>query len=234
MSLRILASAAVAAGAVIAVVACGSGIPAALAAARPPAQVTGDQLSSALLPPSYFGPDYQAGIGFTSGSQLNHERAPFTPATMGCWSLGTPAVTTAFGETAYAESSDSPTGSTGQKYLQIVFQFPSYRASTAFYSAEDARDAKCTSYSSTPHPMPFSITVRQSVSKMHVGGHQAFLVVQSVTYAGVAGVTKVYLLEAIDGADVFMVVTSGANIPATHPTAAAAAGQLIAQVSALR
>jgi hypothetical protein len=233
MSLRLLASAAVAAGALVAVTAGGSEMPAAQAAVRPPVQVTGDQLSSALLPASYFGPGYQVGIGFGSGSKLDDEPASMKPATMSCYLLGTVVVTN-FGDTAYATTSDSPAGTTGQTYQQMIFQFPSYRASAAFYSTEEARDARCTSYSS-PAPASFSISVRQYVVKTHVGDHQAFLIVQSMTYAGVAGVSKVYWLEIIDGADVFTVQTfSTANSPATHPTAAAAAGQLIARVSALR
>jgi hypothetical protein len=229
MSLRPLLCAAVITVASIALIA-----PSAQAATPGSIQVTGDQLGSALLPPSDFGSGYKAQGKVDSGNVLESPQVVTNVSTMSCnkFVIG-PFGADGLGETAVATVSDITQG-TGALYEQVVYQFPGTRASESFYKTTYARYGKC-GPSTDPAPgVGGKMTTRtRSVSRSRVDGHPAFEVVQSTTFshdpAGVPPIITDWLFT-IDGADIFIQqAIGGSAAPLWSLTE-----RLISRVSALR
>ena len=216
---RIVASAAfVAAGFLLA--------PAAHAASRPPVQVNGIQLKSALLSPSSFGSDYELLLWARSGKSLWHQRAKNHVSTMNCGDFESGDGILGFGETAVALSwvinpdpwPDYP--NTQFYYTQSVYQFPSTKAATTYYNQARAKYAKCQYFTeSVPaDSVPGSGTLEtttQTLSKASVSNYRAFQVGQISDLTDQAGITiQQSTLVTVEGTDVFtMNSVGGTNDP---------------------
>jgi hypothetical protein len=166
---RIVASAAlVAAGFLLA--------PAAHASSRPPVQVNGIQLKSALLSPASFGSSFQLLLSARSGKSLWHQRARNNVSTMNCGHFESGDGILGFGESAVALSwvinpdpwPDYP--NTQFYYTQSVYQFPSTKAATAYYNQARAKYAKCQYFTeSVPaDSVPGSGTLETTTQTMRV------------------------------------------------------------------
>ena len=200
--------------------------PAAYASARPPVQVNGIQLKSALLPPSSFGSDFQLLLWARSGKSLWHKRATNHVSTMNCGDFESGDGILGFGESAVALSwvinpdpwPDYP--NTQFYYTQSVYQFPSTKAAATYYNQARAKYAKCRYFTeSVPaDSVPGSGTLEtttQTMSKVRVGNYQAFQVGQISDLTDAAGFTiQQSVLVTVEGTDVFtMNSVGGTNDP---------------------
>jgi hypothetical protein len=210
--------------------------PSAQAATPGSIQVSGNHLKSALPPASFFGSSYKARDAFDTGKSLEHYPASRHPATMSCVTAWTMYNTVGYGETAFAD--DGVLSSNGQDaaYLPGINQFANPRTAAAVFDAQRAKSASCRTYTlPSPKGSPTE-HVAQSVSTVHPGGHEAFLVTQVSTFSGQPGSVSAYILVTVDGADLFT-VESPINVTDTmpvHPSLQAVTIYMIGKVAALR
>jgi hypothetical protein len=199
-------------------------------------QVSGNQLESALLPGSAFGAVY-GGFGEQgSGGKL---QPPGTPDVV---SASCPLYSVLLGDSYLPGDPDFGFGATAnatseflgtdRSYRQAVYQFASTRAVASLYAQTYAAYARCRSFTYS------GLRIRlNSESQTRVGGHQAFLVRQVVSYlSGPADLNPyaTYTLFTIDGSDAFIMNTEAG--PAARPvstTPAAFILRLITRVQAL-
>ena len=217
MSIRVI-SAAVVTAAGLAFATCEPAIAAPAHAATPLAgvvQLTGTQMLSALLPGSYFPAGYKldkTGV-YDSGKHLETSGAKYDISTMSCSSFSDHFGQTGFGETAIA-SDDFDFGSADSKsYGQLVYQFKTSGAATAFYSGSHTIFAKCltAAFAGAPSGAKFNVRVFNAAS---IGGHRTFQVNESGTVLGYK--IDVGLVVTLAGTDVFM--TGADGIMAAQPT----------------
>lgn len=171
-------------------------------------QLSGARLKSGLLPPGDFVRGYGAFNETDSGRALEHGRGR-NISSLSCSSLwGQFGTSKGFGETAFAtDLVENPPGSgsasPGQLFDQSVYQFSGAGTAASFYSAVDARFAKCHSVTESDSGVSLRITVR-SQSAVRVGNHRAFQLVASVGPEGGPGpALRIYELLAVDGNDVY-------------------------------
>jgi PknH-like extracellular domain len=221
----------------ITVAACMVFAPAAMASSGP-VQVTGKQLKSALLPASDFLAGYTVGDEGDSGRKLEHG-APFKLSSLSCnnfWLfIG---VVGGYGETAFASDlidTKSTSVTVFETFSQAVYQFASTHAAASFYSELNAKYRSChTVTSSDGNGGSLRRTVR-SQSKQRVGGHQAVLLVESMSDSKIAGpALTTYVLWTLDGADVYMINTQPLNVSSPQPAQSSLTLKLIARVTHLR
>jgi len=211
--------------------------PAAMASSGP-VQVTGHQLKSALLPASDFLAGYTVGDEDDSGRHLEHGTA-FKIGSLSCrnfWLVI--GVVGGFGETAYAGDlidTKSTSVTVFETFNQAVYQFASTHAAASFYSQLNAKYRSCRTVTS-PDGQGGSLkrTVR-SQSKKRVGGHQALLLVDSLSDSKVAGpALDSYVLWTLDGADIYLISTMPLSVPSPQPAQASLTLKLISRAGALR
>ena len=211
--------------------------PAAMASSGP-AQVTGKQLKSALLPGSDFLAGYKAVAEDDSGSKLEHLTL-FKLSSMSCkdfWLfIGTVG---GFGDTSFAGDlieTKSTSAKVFEIFNQIVYQFTSTHAAGSFYSQLNAKYRSCRTVTSSDGQ---GGTIRRTVrsqSKQRVGGHQAVQLVEAMTDSAFPGpATLTYVLWSIDGADVYMINTTPLSISSPKPSQASLTLKLITRVTHLR
>jgi hypothetical protein len=231
MSLRVKASAVA-----IAAVSCMLLAPAATASSGP-AQFTGRQLKTALLPPADFVAGYTVANETDSGGHLEHSTV-FNVKSMSCknfWLfIGE---TPGFGETAFAADlvlDKTATLSPEEFFEQSVYQFASTGAASSFFGEMKARYRSC-------HSVTQSIGSGQSVkgtvhseSSLRVGGHQAEQIVEHASVTGIPAALSIYLLWTLDGADVYWISTTPLTGGSPQPTQSSLALKLIARVGALK
>jgi hypothetical protein len=204
--------------------------PAALASTPKVTQLDGNQLESALLPATAFGPDYAAGYSLNTGKSLWKFRATENISTTSCGNFEDGLGLGLFGETAAALSySNNPNPwpaypNTEFYYYQSVEQFPSAKAAASYFSQARAKYAKCMDFTesapatSDPSSGGFE-TVTQAVTKTSVGKYESFAVAQSADLSQYPGdPILLNTLVTVEGTDVFgMLSVGGTNdaIPAS-------------------
>jgi hypothetical protein len=125
----------------------------------PPAtgQLPGDLLRWALLPrenfPSGFAP---AAPVITSGSRLSKAPVRYKLATLGCGEFVSRLGTPGFGETAMA--ADDFAGR-GLRFRQMIYQFPTPAAATAFVSGVYALTSRCGEFNATEYGMTEQVSM---------------------------------------------------------------------------
>jgi hypothetical protein len=178
-------------------------------------QLTGTQMLSALLPGSYFPAGYKldkTGV-YDSGKHLETSAAKYHISTMSCNSFSDHFGQTGFGETAIA-SDDFDFGSGDTKsYGQLVYQFKTSGAATAFYGGSRTIFAKCLAAALGGAPSGSKITVRV-FNAASIGGHRTFQVNESGTLLSYS--IHESLVVTLAGTDMFM--TGAAGIMAAQPT----------------
>jgi hypothetical protein len=108
-------------------------------------QLTGTELESVLLPVSDFPAGFAASSSgpVTSGGSLTSGPSSYPLATVSCSDFVQHLGSTGFGETAMA--ADSIVG-TDQAYDQVIYQFPTAAAATAFVAGLEPLAARCKSF----------------------------------------------------------------------------------------
>ena len=197
-------------------------------AATHPAQVSGAELKSALLPASVFGSGFKVVGAVSSGKSLLHHKATKHVPTMSCANFENQGLL-GYGESAVATSAvinnslDISTSLSDLNILydQTVYQFPSTKAAATFYRQAQAKYASCKSFtafvSGGPGSDKTTITLK-SIAKSKVGKYKAFQLVQNLGDSAVPDVpVNLNTLVTVAGADVFFIVdftTSNHQVPA--------------------
>ena len=179
-------------------------------------QLTGTQLESVLLPES----DFPAGFAtpatgpVSSGGSLTSGKATYDLATISCATFIQHLGTTGFGETAMVSGG---VGRSGQAYDQMVYQFASAPAATAFVSGVQSLAGRCGSFTATANGESGTFSLRATAGSA-VGGHPTLELLQT----GTLGTSKLVLdtLFCASGVDVFAAsgVGVGAAAAPAQPT----------------
>ena len=176
-------------------------------------QLTGTQLESVLLPASDFPADFVAPTTgpITSGGSLTSGPATYNLATISCATFIQHLGTIGFGETAMVSGS---VGTSGQAYDQLIYQFSTAPAATAFVAGVQSLAGRCGSFSAKANGSTGKFSL-QSAAGTPVGGHPTLELLQTGTLAGSDLVLDT--LFCASGVDVFGasdVGVGGADAPA--------------------
>jgi hypothetical protein len=163
-------------------------------------QLTGTDLESVLLPASDFPAGFAASSSgpVTSGGSLTSGSAQYPIATVSCSDFVQHLGSTGFGETAMA--ADSIVG-TDQAYDQLIYQFPTASAASAFVAGLPSLAARCTSFTapaSSGTTATFSLKAEPGDS---VGGRPTVELLQTGSVSGSA--LTLDTLFCASGVDVF-------------------------------
>lgn len=182
---------------------------------KPPPQVTGVRLKTALLPASAFGDGFTGADTVSTGSRLLSSKAWYHIQSMSCANFEDFALLGGFGDTAGAAAdafNSSPLGSYPNTVLygiQWVNQFPSAQAATTFFNQAFAKYGACSSFTE-PNPgdtSPGGGTLQvtnMSVAKTAVSGNHAFTVTQQSALSEAPGfVFYTNVLVVVSGTNVY-------------------------------
>jgi hypothetical protein len=207
----------------------GSGSTASGANSGSAGQLTGTQLAKALLPASDFPQSFavsQQGSA-DSGSTLEKAAANYNLSTLSCSGWDNYFTSSGFGETAYASGGLSSSAK-DQSYGQVVYQFASKSAASAFFTGVQSLSDRCHSFNASGGGG--NVTM-QLASASSVAGHQAFEINQATTVTGTS--SKIDTLFALDGTDVVAISASGVgSAPPTSPAPATLLQDLITKLKA--
>lgn len=205
-------------------------IPAAQAAT--PAQLTGTQLASRLLPASSFPSGYKIvkAAGFNSGSRLEHSPARFHLATFSCKTFAVKGLPgTGFGETAAAGRTIA-NQRVATAYQQVVVQFASSSKASTFYRQLYAFIARCRTVTAPFNHGTAKLTT-QSLKKTHLGKLRAFRALQTFTAPGIPAIVSDTLVT-VSGRDIYVLEAIGVKKAPSKPALPTVALHLIARVRA--
>jgi hypothetical protein len=190
-------------------------------------QLTGTQLASALLPPSFFGSGnlVTGDSAFSTGSRLELGPAKYNLATSSCHDLYFQYV--GWGETATAGIT---VGNKTVWYSQAIYQFASPAAADVFFATAYRAYHRCASVVIGS----FDVTT-QSLTTGHVNGLKSFTDDQSFAYTGPGTSYHNYfdIQCVLDGADVYEVIPSRYTGPSPASAAVRALEALMTRVRAL-
>jgi hypothetical protein len=175
-------------------------------------QLTGTQLQTVLLPQSSFpaGFTLSPSSAVSSGDALSSAPPQYDLATVDCATFINHFGNTGFGETAMA--SNSAVTQSQQAFDQVVYQFGSPGAASAFVSGIQSLAARCRSFTATDNGVKGTFSLRATPGPA-VGGHPSLELAQSGVLNG-SSLTLDTLLSA-SGVDVFAgaAVGLGAGAP---------------------
>jgi hypothetical protein len=162
-------------------------------------QLTGTQLESVLLPAT----DFPAGFAtptsgpISSGGSLTSGPATYNLATMSCATFIQHLGAVGFGETAMVSGS---VAASGQAYDELIYQFGTAPAASAFVSGVQALAGRCGSFTATANGSKGTFSLRATPGPA-VGGHPSVELLQT----GTLGTSKLVLdtLLCASGVDVF-------------------------------
>jgi hypothetical protein len=162
-------------------------------------QLTGTQLESVLLPQS----DFPSGFAtpstgpITSGGSLTTGPATYNLATISCAMFIEHLGAVGFGETAMVSGS---VAAAGQAHDELIYQFGTAPAATAFVAGVKSLAGRCGSFTATANGVPGTFSLRAADGPA-VGGHPAVELRQT----GTLGTSKLVLdtLLCASGVDVF-------------------------------
>jgi hypothetical protein len=175
-------------------------------------QLTGTQLESVLLPAS----DFPAGFAtpttgpITSGGSLTTGPATYNLATVSCATFIQHLGTIGFGETAMVSGS---VATDGQAYDQLIYQFATASAATAFVAGVQSLAGRCGSFTAKANGSTGTFSL-ESTAGTPVGGHPTLELLQTGKLAGSDLVLDT--LFCASGVDVFAagaVGVGGADAP---------------------
>ena len=174
-------------------------------------QLTGTQLESVLLPATDFPPGFAApSTGpITSGGSLTSGAATYNLATISCATFIQHLGTVGFGETAMVSGSIA---ASGQAYDQLVYQFATPSAASAFVAGVRSLAGRCGSFTASANGSAGTFSLRATPGAP-VGGHPALELLQT----GTLGKSKLVLdtLLCASGVDVF--AASGVGVGGAAP-----------------
>ncbi|MGH3250959.1 MAG: hypothetical protein ACRDOI_32785 [Trebonia sp.] len=176
-------------------------------------QLTGTQLESVLVPASDFPVGFATPTSgpITSGGSLTSGPATYNLATISCATFIQHLGTVGFGETAMVSGS---LGAAGQAYDQLIYQFGTSSAASAFVAGVRALAGRCGSFTATANGSKGTFSLRATPGTA-VGGHPTL----ELRQGGTLGASKLVLdtLLCASGVDVFAasgVGVGGAAAPA--------------------
>lgn len=178
-------------------------------------QLTGTQLTKDLLPASDFPHSFAVSLqgSADSGSNLEKAAASYNLATLSCSGWDNYFTGSGFGETAYASGSVASSAK-DQSYGQVIYQFASKTAASAFFNGVQSLSNRCRSFNATGGG---GAVTMQLASASSVAGHQSFEINQATTVVGTS--SKINTLFALDGTDVVAISASGVgSTPPTSPS----------------
>ena len=168
-------------------------------------QLTGTELESVLLPVADFPSGFTAASTgpVTSGGTLTSAAALYPVATVSCSVFVQHLGSTGFGETAMA--ADSVVG-TSQAYDQVIYQFATASAASAFVSGVQSLAGRCPSFTApaSSGTATFSLKAAPGAS---VAGNPTVELLQTATVSGTALTLDTEFLAS--GVDVFAVSAVG-------------------------
>jgi hypothetical protein len=170
-------------------------------------QLTGTQLESVLLPAA----DFPAGFAtpstgpISSGGSLTPGPATYNLATISCATFIQHLGTVGFGETAMVSGS---VGAAGQAYDELIYQFATAPAASAFVSGVQALAGRCGSFTATANGQKGTFSL-QAAPGTAVGGHPTLELRQTGTLGGSKLVLDTLLCAS--GVDVFAAAGVGVN-----------------------
>jgi hypothetical protein len=168
-------------------------------------QLTGTQLQTVLLPQSFFpaGFTLSQSAAVSSGGALTSAPAQYDLAKIGCATFVNHLGNTGFGETAMASAS-----AVGQQqaFDQVVYQFRSAAAASAFVSGIESLARRCGSFTATDNGARGMFSLKAAPGPS-VGGHPSLELTQTGELNGSA-LTLDTLLTA-SGVDVFAGAAAG-------------------------
>jgi len=172
-------------------------------------QLTGTQLQSVLLPQSFFpaGFTLSSSSAVSSGDTLTSAPPQYALATTSCATFINNFGNTGFGETAMA--AQSAAAQSEQAFDQIVYQFSSPAAASAFVAGVKSLAARCNSFTATDNGVRGQFSLR-AASGPAVGGHPSLELTQTGALNG-SSLTLDTLLSA-SGADVFAGAAVGLGV----------------------
>jgi hypothetical protein len=176
-------------------------------------QLTGTQLQTVLLPQSFFpaGFTLSSSSAVSSGGALLSAPAQYNLATVDCATFVNHFGNTGFGETALAAV--SAVGQS-QAFDQVIYQFGSPAAATAFVAGITSAADRCGSFTATSNGATGTFSLK-AVSGPAVGGHPSV----ELTQAGVLNHSQLTIdtVLSASGVDVFAgsAVGLGASAPAS-------------------
>jgi len=194
-------------------------------------QLTGTQLSKAMLPASDFPASFavsQQGSS-DSGSSLEKTAASYNLTTLTCTDWDNYFTSSGFGETAYSSASVA-NHTLDQSYGQLVYQFSSSSAASQFFDGVRSLSGRCGSFTASGAGTADKVTM-QAVTAPTVSGHQALWIDQTATVVGTS--SKRNVLFALDGSDVLAITVSGVGtaLP-SDPAPSTLMAKLIASIQA--
>ena len=168
-------------------------------------QLTGTQLQTVLLPQSFFpaGFTLSPSAAVSSGGALTSGPPQYDLATISCSAFVNHLGNTGFGETAMASAS-----AVGQRqaFDQVVYQFRSPEAASAFVSGIESLARRCGSFTATDNGARGMFSLKAAPGPS-VGGHPSLELTQTGELNGSA-LTLDTLLTA-SGVDVFAGAAAG-------------------------
>jgi hypothetical protein len=178
---------------------------------KPPPQVTGSRLASALLPASSFGDGFTATGRLNTGNRYWSTRASIKPSTLSCATFEEYIFVGGFGDTAGAVSgfeNPNPAIADFPNIVlvgdQAVLQFKTTQQAASFYNQAYAKYQKCSAFTESDPADNTSIELTtQSLSGTTINKNKAFQLIQ---HADVAS------LPALSFYQNTAVVLSGANV----------------------
>lgn len=174
-------------------------------------QLTGTELATVLLPQSSFpaGFTLSSSSAVSTGDALSSVPPQYDLATVDCATFVNHFGNTGFGETAMA--SDSAVAQQEQAFDQVVYQFASPGAASAFVSGIQSLASRCRSFTATDNGEAGTFSLRATPGPA-VGGHPSLELAQSGALNG-SSLTLDTLLSA-SGVDVFAGAAVGLGVGA--------------------
>jgi hypothetical protein len=180
-------------------------------------QLTGTQLETVLLPQSFFpaGFTLSSSSAVSSGSALTSAPAQYDLATVSCATFVNHFGSTGFGETALASVSAA---TQSQAFDQVVYQFGSAAAASAFVTGIQSTAGRCGSFTATANGTTGTFTLKAAPGPA-VGGHPSV----ELTQAGVLNHSSLTIdtVLSASGVDVFAGAAVGLGVAAPSSLAPA-------------
>lgn len=206
---------------------------------KPPPQVTGSRLASALLPASSFGDGFTVTDHINTGNKYLSTKAFLKPSTMNCQAFEEYIFVGGFGDTAGAASgfeNPNPALADFPNIVlvgdQAVLQFKTTQQAASFYNQAYAKYQKCSAFTEPDPADSTSVELTtQSLSGTTINKNKAFQLIQHADLSS---------LPALSFYENTAVVLSGANVytiddlnGTNDPISASLLGELINRVQAL-
>ena len=206
---------------------------------KPPPQVTGSRLASALLPASSFGDGFTVTDHINTGNRYLSTKTFLKPSTMNCQAFEEYIFVGGFGDTAGAASgfeNPNPSFADFPDIVlvgdQAVLQFKTTQQAASFYNQAYAKYQKCSAFTEADPADSTSVELTtQSLSATTINKNKAFQLIQHADLTSLPAFSfYVNTAVVLSGANVYTIDDlNGTN----DPISASLLGTLINRVQSL-